>query len=108
MAYDAGKEAVEAARRGEQGVLPVIKKLADKPFMYGFETVKLEAVADLEKTVPDEFITEDGMDVTQAALDYLSPLIQGEHPVNFIQGLPDISPIKITPLAKQLANFNDE
>lgn len=107
IAYQAGEEAVKAALRGEHGVLPVVIQLSEHPFSYGFETVALKAVADLEKTVPDSFICEDGMDVTQAGLDYLLPLIQGEHPVNYKQGLPDISPIKIDILPKKLADFID-
>jgi len=106
LAYDAGKEAVKAAIRGEHGVLPIIKLTSSTPFSYEFETVELNAVADLEKHVPEEFLTEDGMDITEAALDYLRPLIQGEHGAPFKNGLPNIPPIQFTPVEKQLAPFS--
>ena len=107
IAYQAGTEAVNAALRGEHGVLPVIEKTGDQPFSWTFKTVQLEAVADLEKGVPDEFITEDGMGVTQAAIDYIQPLIQGEHSPLYCNGLPAITPLQFTPLAKKLEPFTD-
>lgn len=105
LAYDAGKEAVNAAVRGEHGVLPIVKFISSTPFSYEFETVKLNTVADLEKHVPENFLTEDGMDITEAALDYLRPLIQGEHSAPFKNGLPNIPPIEFATVEKQLPSF---
>lgn len=105
LAYDAGKEAVNAALRGEHGVLPIVKLISSNPFSYEFETVELNAVADLEKRVPDNFLTEDGMDITEEALNYLRPLIQGEHGAPFKNGLPNIAPIEFTTVEKQLEDF---
>ena len=105
IAYDAGKEAVNAAIRGEHGVLPIVKLTSSSPFSYEFDTVELNAVADLENHVPDNFLTEDGMDITEAALDYLRPLIQGEHSAPFKNGLPNIPPIQFTNVEKQLSSF---
>lgn len=105
LAYDAGKAAVEAAIRGEHGVLPIVKKLSDKPFEYRFETIELAEVANLEKRVPDHFITEDGMDVTEEALQYLRPLIQGERALPFKDGLPNLPIIEFEPVKKQLSEF---
>lgn len=105
MAYGAGKAAVEAALEGLHGVLPVIELTTIEPFRWTFKTVDLNAVANLEKTVPDAFLTEDGMDVTAAALEYLRPLIQGERPVPFKNGLPDIPLIGFATVDKQLAPF---
>lgn len=105
MAYGAGKAAVEAALEGLSGVLPIIEVSGVDPFKWIFKTVELEAVANLEKTVPDHFLTEDGMDITEAALEYLRPLIQGERPVPFKNGLPNIPVIAFTTLDKQLPPF---
>ncbi len=102
MAYGAGKAAVEAALDGLHGILPIIEVTGTKPFAWRFKTVELDAVANLEKTVPDNFLTEDGMDVTEAALEYLRPLIQGERHAPFKNGLPHIPLIKFARLNKQL------
>ncbi|MBN2864721.1 MAG: 6-phosphofructokinase [Thiotrichales bacterium] len=105
MAYRAGKAAVQAALDGKHGVLPVIEVIAHEPLVWRYKTVDLMEVADLEPTVPDEFITEDGMDVTQAAIDYLLPLIKGEKSIRYVNGLPDIHPLKFELMPKQLTEF---
>jgi len=105
MSYRAGKAAVQAALDGKHGVLPVIEVVTQNPLVWRYKTVELMDVADLELTVPDEFISEDGMDVTQAAIDYLLPLIKGEKTVRFVNGMPDIHPIKFETVTKQLPNY---
>lgn len=93
MAYRAGKAAAQAALDGKHGVLPVIEVIHHTPLVWRYKNVDLFEVADLEKAVPDEFLTEDGMDITQAALDYLIPLIKGERTIHYQNGLPDIKPL---------------
>ncbi|CAN8139932.1 Pyrophosphate--fructose 6-phosphate 1-phosphotransferase [uncultured Thiomicrorhabdus sp.] len=93
MAYGAGKAAVLAAINGEHGTLPVVIKTSDEPFAWDYQSVDLQEVANLELRVPDEFISADGMDITDAGLDYLLPLIQGERQPPFVNGLPAITPI---------------
>jgi len=105
MAYRAGKAAVQAAMDGEHGVLPVIEVIDTNPLVWRYKNVDLMEVADLELTVPDEFISEDGMDVTQAAIDYILPLIKGEKSVPFVNGLPDLHPLKFEYVSKQLPKF---
>jgi len=105
IAYQAGKAAVSAAIKGEHGVLPIVKLVSEVPFKFEFINVSLVDVADLEKTVPDHFLTEDGMDVTQAALDYLKPLIQGERKPPFKNGLPNIHAIKFKTVTRKLTPF---
>jgi len=105
IAYDAGKAAVKAALNDEHGVLPIVKQTGSNPFSYCYETISLVEVANLDKQVPDEFITEDGMDITEAALEYLRPLVQGERPLRFKNGLPDLEPIEFSAVEKQLPEF---
>lgn len=102
LAYEAGKAAVEAAVNDEHGVLPIVKKVSDKPFEFTFESVDLQKVANLEKRVPDEFFTADGMDITEQALEYLRPLVQGERLIPYRNGLPDFKQIKLHKVSKQL------
>ncbi|MEA3404206.1 MAG: 6-phosphofructokinase [Pseudomonadota bacterium] len=105
MAYRGGKAAVQAAIDGKHGVLPVVEVTDYNPLMWRYKTINLMDVADLEYTVPDEFISSDGMDVTCAALDYLLPLVKGERPVRFRNGLPDLSPIEFECVEQQLPKF---
>jgi len=109
LAYQAGKASVIAAINGEHGVLPIVKVTSEEPFEFEFINAPLVEVANLEKTVPKDFLTEDGMDITQQALDYLKPLVQGNKSSPFKNGLPDIAPIKfrrVKPKMKQFKAIN--
>jgi len=105
MAYRAGKAAVQAALDGLHGVLPTIQVLSEQPLVWRYQNVDLVEVADLEKRVPDSFICDDGMDITQAALDYLKPLIKGKRPIPYQYGLPAIAPIQYQCIKQQLPPY---
>jgi ATP-dependent phosphofructokinase / diphosphate-dependent phosphofructokinase len=89
QAYALGKSAVEAAIAGENGKMMTIERTSNSPYSWSIGKVALEQVANIEKTLPDNFIHENGMHVTQACLDYLLPLIQGEAYPPYQNGLPN-------------------
>src|SRR3954463_10383471 len=60
QAYAVGKAAVEYAIAGKQGVMPGIRRLSSEPYRWEIVPVPLDAVANVEKTVPRHFITADG------------------------------------------------
>jgi len=88
QAYAVGKAAVEMAIDGYNAVMPVIERLSDEPYRWRVSAVPLDQVANVERTLPAEFIRDDGFGVTPAALRYLSPLIQGEDHPPWHDGLP--------------------
>jgi 6-phosphofructokinase 1 len=88
QAYAVGKAAVEYAIAGRHGVMPAIKRLSSSPYRWKIVPVPLEAVANVEKTVPRHFITADGFGITQACRRYLEPLIGGEDYPPYEKGLP--------------------
>lgn len=83
-----GRAAVDLAVAGRACVMPAIRRLGDAPYRWDVEAAGLEQVANLEKRLPDEFIREDGMGVTEACLRYLRPLIGGAEPGVGEDGLP--------------------
>ncbi len=87
-AYQVGGAAVEAAARGETGKMCAIKRLSDLPYLITTETVDVDKVANLEKKVPDEWISADGMHMTEAFEQYARPLIQAELTPIYINGVP--------------------
>ncbi len=87
-AYLAGEEAVKAAISGETGKMVIFRRIKEKPYIMVPELFDIEKVANEEKTVPDEYINEKGNGVTEAFLDYVRPLIQGELQPIFEKGLP--------------------
>jgi ATP-dependent phosphofructokinase / diphosphate-dependent phosphofructokinase len=88
QAYAVGRAAVEYAVQGQHGVMPAIKRLSTKPYRWKIVPVPLAAVANVEKTVPRNFITPDGFGITAACRRYLEPLIGGEDYPPYANGLP--------------------
>jgi ATP-dependent phosphofructokinase / diphosphate-dependent phosphofructokinase len=88
QAYAVGKAAVEYALQGRNAVMPAIKRLSSKPYRWKLVPVAISEVANVEKKVPRHFITEDGFGITAACRRYLEPLIAGEDPPPYRDGLP--------------------
>ena len=87
-AYEAGYVGVKAAGEGQTGVMITLNRVSDVPYVCETAAYDIHAIANLEKMVPQHFITEDGCQITEEFLTYLRPLIQGElHPI-FKDGLP--------------------
>ena len=94
QAYAVGKKAVEFALAGKNAVMPIIKRLSDKPYKWKIESASLSKVANVEKTLPKGYISKDGFMITSKGIDYLSPLIQGETPIEFKNGIPVVAQLK--------------
>ena len=88
QAYALGKAAVDMAIAGENAVMPIIHRMSDEPYIWEIRKAKLEDVANVEKMMPKEFITNDGFGITEACRRYLSPLIEGEDYPPYNKGLP--------------------
>ena len=87
-AYQVGGASVEAAYRGETGKMCAIHRISDMPYRTETEMVDVQKVANLEKRVPDDWISPDGMHVTEAFHHYARPLIQAELTPIYIDGVP--------------------
>ena len=59
-------------------------------------------MANVEKKMPREFISEDGFHITAACRAYLSPLIQGEDYPPYRNGLPQYVSLKNAAVPKKL------
>jgi len=94
QAYAVGKAAVEYALEGYTAVMPVIKRVSDKPYKWTIDKAPLSRIANKEKMLPKKFITKDGFGITEACRTYLSPLIRGEDFPPFVNGLPKVAKLK--------------
>lgn len=106
QAYALGKAAVEMAIAGKSGVMPYIKRLADSPYRWEIGEAQLSLVANQERFMPRDFITEDGFHITDACRTYLSPLIGGEDYPPYRNGLPDYVRLKNVMVEKKLPTFD--
>ncbi|MEO8137730.1 MAG: 6-phosphofructokinase, partial [Betaproteobacteria bacterium] len=105
QSYAVGKAAVEYALKGMNGVMPAIIRTSDKPYRWKIQPISLEMVANREKMLPNDFITADGLGITNQARAYLQPLITGEAPVRWKNGLPDFVKLKNIEVPKKLQAF---
>ncbi len=105
QAYAVGKAAVELAIKGHTAVMPVIERLADKPYRWKIGVADLADVANVEKKLPPEFISEDGFAITEACRTYLQPLIKGEAWPPFKRGLPKYVQLKNVAVKPRLEPF---
>ena len=94
QAYAVGKKAVEFALAGKNAVMPVIKRLSNKPYKWTVESASLSKVANVEKTLPKGYISKDGFGITNKGIDYLKPLIQGETSIHYKDGIPIVARLK--------------
>ena len=78
QAYEVGKKAVQFAVRGQNGVMPVIKRKSSKPYKWEVVSASLTKIANVEKKLPAGFITKDGFGMTKKARSYFQPLIEGK------------------------------
>ncbi|MDT8383415.1 MAG: 6-phosphofructokinase [Gammaproteobacteria bacterium] len=102
QAYAVGKAAVEMALKGKNAVMPTIKRTSNSPYKWEIGEAKLARVANVEKMMPDNYISKDGFHITQRCRNYLQPLIQGEDYPPFKNGLPQYVTLKNVAVKKKL------
>jgi len=105
QAYALGAHAARLAAAGETAVMPIIRRLNDEPYAWALDAVPLADVANVERTMPEDFITADGFGITEAARRYFQPLIVGEAFPPFHNGLPRYVRVEYTFAPKQLPAF---
>jgi ATP-dependent phosphofructokinase / diphosphate-dependent phosphofructokinase len=102
QAYALGVAAVEFALAGKNAVMPIIVRKSNTPYTWEIGEALLEKVANVEISLPRDYITEDGFGITDKARTYLSPLIHGEDYPPYKNGLPQYVKLKNTAVEKKL------
>ena len=107
QAYALGQAGVEMALAGKNAIMPTIERVSSDPYKWQIGSANLADVANVEKTMPLDFITEDGFGITAKCREYLYPLIQGEaYPDYDERGMPRYVVLKNELVDKKLANFD--
>jgi 6-phosphofructokinase 1 len=104
QAYAVGKAAVELALAGENAVMPTIVRNSDKPYRWSIGKVKLSRVANREKKMPRNFISQDGFMITPRCRRYLGPLVRGEDYPPYRNGLPLYPTLKNRSVPRRLTS----
>ncbi len=103
QAYAMGKAAVELAVKGNNSVMPTVVRVSNKPYKWKVGVAALNKVANVEKMMPKDFITDDGFGITPKCRQYLEPLIQGEDYPPYKHGMPQYVRLKNVPVKKKLS-----
>jgi len=102
QSYRMGAAAVKAALAGQAGIMMTIERISAKPYRWRVGSVPLAKVANRERTMPRGFVSRDGFSITDACRDYLTPLIRGEAPPPYRDGLPRYVKLANVPVGKKL------
>jgi 6-phosphofructokinase 1 len=94
QAYAVGRAAVEYAVEGRNAVMVTIERGNGKRYRWSIGEAPLDKVANVEKKMPRSYIARSGFDVTEACLDHLRPLIQGEDYPPYRNGVPQYVTLK--------------
>ena len=87
-AFQVGADAVKAAEEGKTGMMITLDRNGDDPYQCGTSAYDIHAIANVERPVPAEWITEDGCNLNDGYVKYARPLIMGELTPMFVDGLP--------------------
>lgn len=87
-AFQVGYDAVLAAEEGKTGMMITLDRNGDAPYQCGTSAYDIHAIANVERKVPDEWITEDGKGLNDGYIKYARPLIMGELLPVFVNGTP--------------------
>lgn len=87
-AFQVGHDAVVAANEGKTGMMITLDRNGDDPYQCGTSAYDIHAIANVERKVPDEWITADGTDLTEDYVKYARPLIMGELMPLYVNGTP--------------------
>lgn len=88
-----GQHGVSLAAGGNTGLMVTINRTSSEPYQVSYGSAPVCEIANRVKSVPAEFISPQGNDVTPAILPYLRPLVQGEPDIRFAQGIPCYLPV---------------
>ena len=102
-----GVHAVRYAIKGLNGVMPIIVRSKSEKYSWKIMPAPLSKIANVEKKLPNSFISKDGFDVTAKAIKYLKPLIQGEAYPKFKNGIPHSQKLKLVEVKKKLPSWKD-
>ena len=87
-AVESGRFAVKAAIDGETGKMITFIRTSSEPYELEFGTADVNIICNMEKPVPQKWITENGSDIGGEFIAYARPLVQGNVEVPMKDGLP--------------------
>ncbi len=105
-AYRSGQKAVELAASGQGGLMATILREPGSIYSARYDKVPLAEVAGADRSFPDEWISPDGLDVTDAFVRYARPLIgEGMVSLPMVDGRQRLARLKPVFAAQKLSEY---
>lgn len=87
-AFSLGKMAVKFVEAGYSEFMTILKRTSNQPYECTISHSPVLDIANKAKSVPREWINQEGNDITEDMLTYLTPLVRGEIALSYIDGIP--------------------
>ncbi|HJO08330.1 MAG TPA: 6-phosphofructokinase [Verrucomicrobiota bacterium] len=97
-----GEAAVRAAVEGKSGLMVTIKRKSDVPYEFATGLHPLGDIALVERTIPRDWINEDGWLPNETFIKYAAPLVAGRLDLPTDDGLPKFAELSRLPVEKVL------
>lgn len=108
-AFELGRKAVQIAIEDGTGWMATILRRPGAGYTAYYDRVKLGVVANSERFMPKEWLSADGIDVTDDFIRYASPLIQGGWPeIEIENGLQRFARLDIRFIDKKLEAYTPQ
>lgn len=88
-----GEAAVKLTSEGKTGFMTTLVRTSDKPYTCNISHASVSDIANKAKDVPADWISEFGNDVTDNMIAYLTPLVIGENPNTYVDGIAAYLPV---------------
>jgi len=103
-----GEAAVRAAVHGESGYMVKLVRTSEDPYEWTTGLQPLSDIANQERLIPRDWISEDGFLPNEKFISYAKPLIQGDLHLPKVDGLPDFARLNKVSVEKQLPPYEEE
>ena len=87
--FMAGYKGTEHALDGNTGFMAGFSRVSENPYKCEVNFYDVNVIANVEKNIPEDMISDDKMFVTQKFIDYAKPLINGEPELIYNNGIID-------------------
>jgi len=98
-----GEAAVRAAVEGQSGLMAKIVRTSQQPYRWTTGLQPLGDIANVERTIPRDWISEDGFMPNEKFVEYAAPLVAGETRPFHEGGLPRYVVLEKFKVEKKLA-----
>ena len=88
-----GNQAVSCAEDGQTECMLTMRRISNEPYKIVIETADIKGIANEAKSIPRDWINEQGNDIMPALHEYMAPLILGEPAISYRNGLPAYLPV---------------